>query len=145
MNRKLFTFQVKRSPSLRSEHSSVSESRQVRFNQDVSVKRIPKKVVKTKSLPLEAKDEFSGKCQQFTNLPPPASEQEIASEAEAILRYHHHQHCLCKCVNSQFFGFQAFGGDPVLCVCLPHRPGQLAAQVSPMSSESDLRHFLSMC
>ena len=93
MNRKLFTFQVKRSPSLRSEHSSVSESRQVRFNQDVSVKRIPKKVVKTKSLPLEAKDEFSGKCQQFTNLPPPASEQEIASEAEAILRYHH-QLCL---------------------------------------------------
>ena len=91
MNRKLFTFQVKRSPSLRSEHSSVSESRQVRFNQDVSVKRIPKKVVKTKSLPLEAKDEFSGKCQQFTNLPPPASEQEIASEAEAILRYNHHQ------------------------------------------------------
>ena len=89
MNRKLFTFQVKRSPSLRSEHSSVSESRQVRFNQDVSVKRIPKKVVKTKSLPLEAKDEFSGKCQQFTNLPPPASEQEIASEAEAILRYNH--------------------------------------------------------
>ena len=96
MNRKLFTFQVKRSPSLRSEHSSVSESRQVRFNQDVSVKRIPKKVVKTKSLPLEAKDEFSGKCQQFTNLPPPASEQEIASEAEAILRYYHHQLCLCK-------------------------------------------------
>ena len=86
MNRKLFTFQVKRSPSLRSEQSSVSESRQVRFNQDVSVKRIPKKVVKTKSLPLEAKDEFSGKCQQFSNLPPPASEQEIAGEAEAILR-----------------------------------------------------------
>ena len=86
MNRKLFTFQVKRSPSLRSERSSVSESRQVRFNQDVSVKRIPKKVVKTKSLPLEAKDEFSGKCDQFTNLPPPASEQEIASEAETILR-----------------------------------------------------------
>ena len=94
MNRKLFTFQVKRSPSLRSEHSSVSESRQVRFNQDVSVKRIPKKVTKTKSLPADPQDEFSGKCQQFTNLPPPASEQEIASEAEAILRYYHHQLCL---------------------------------------------------
>ena len=86
-NHKLFPAQVKRSPSLRSEHSSVSESRQVRFNQDVSVKRIPKKVVKTKSLPLESKDEFSGRCDQFTNLPPPASEQEIASEAETILRF----------------------------------------------------------
>ena len=130
MNRKLFTFQVKRSPSLRSEHSSVSESRQVRFNQDVSVKRIPKKVVKTKSLPLEAKDEFSGKCQQFTNLPPPASEQEIASEAEAILRYNHHQQRNFILI---FFCFQAFGGDPVLRLCLPQRQGQLAPQVSPVS------------
>ena len=64
----------------------MSESRQVRFNQDVSVKRIPKKIVKTKSLPLESKDEFSAMCQNFTTLPPPSSDQEIASEAEAILR-----------------------------------------------------------
>ena len=78
---------MKRSPSLRSEHSSVSESRQVRFNQDVSIKRIPKKVTKTKSLPLDPQDEFSGKCSQFVNIPPPSDQQQIADEAETILRH----------------------------------------------------------
>ena len=79
-------FQVKRSPSLRSEQSSLSESRTVRFNQDVSIKRIPKKVTKTKSLPVEADDEFVGKCEEFVNIPPPSDQQEIADEAESILR-----------------------------------------------------------
>ena len=77
---------MKRTPSLRSEHSSVSESRQVRFNQDVSIKRIPKKVTKTKSLPLDPSDEFNSKCQQFVNVPPPSDQQLIADEAETILR-----------------------------------------------------------
>jgi len=77
---------VKRSPSLRSEQSSLSESRHVSFNQDVSVKRIPKKVVKAKSLPLDPNDEFSQKCQEFVNIPPPSSQEQIADEAEQILR-----------------------------------------------------------
>ena len=77
---------MKRSPSLRSEQSSLSESRTVRFNQDVSIKRIPKKVTKTKSLPVEAEDEFVGKCQNFVNIPPPSDQEEIASQAESILR-----------------------------------------------------------
>ena len=80
--------QVKRSPSLRSEHSSVSESRQVRFNQDVSVKTIPKKVTKTKSLDRSGggADEFSARCAGFTNIPPPSEPAQIADEAETILR-----------------------------------------------------------
>ena len=82
----ILNFQVKRSPSLRSEQSSPSESRTVRFNQDVSIKRIPKKVTKTKSLPVEADDEFVGKCEEFVNIPPPSDQQEIADEAESILR-----------------------------------------------------------
>lgn len=77
---------VKRSPSLRSEQSSLSESRHVSFNQDVSVKRIPKKAVKTKSLPLDPNDEFSKKCQEFVNIPPPSNQEQIADEAEQILR-----------------------------------------------------------
>ena len=80
---------MKRSPSLRSEQSSLSESRTVRFNQDVSIKRIPKKVTKTKSLPVDAEDEFGGgggQCADFVNIPPPSDEQEIASQAEDILR-----------------------------------------------------------
>lgn len=77
---------VKRSPSLRSEQSSLSESRHVSFNQDVSVKRIPKKAVKTKSLPLDPNDEFSKKCQEFVNIPPPSNQEQIANEAEQILR-----------------------------------------------------------
>ena len=78
---------MKRSPSLRSEQSSLSESRTVRFNQDVSIKRIPKKVTKTKSLPVDAEDEFSGgQCAEFVNIPPPSDQQEIASQAEDILR-----------------------------------------------------------
>ena len=82
----ILNFQVKRSPSLRSEQSSLSESRTVRFNQDVSIKRIPKKVTKTKSLPVETEDEFVGKCENFVNIPPPSDQQEIATEAENILR-----------------------------------------------------------
>ena len=78
---------MKRSPSLRSEQSSLSESRTVRFNQDVSIKRIPKKVTKTKSLPASAEDEFAvGQCAEFVNIPPPSDQQEIASQAEDILR-----------------------------------------------------------
>ena len=78
---------MKRSPSLRSEQSSLSESRTVRFNQDVSIKRIPKKVTKTKSLPVDAEDEFAGgQCAEFVNIPPPSDHQEIASQAEDILR-----------------------------------------------------------
>jgi len=77
---------VKRSPSLRSEQSSLSESRHVSFNQDVSIKRIPKKAVKTKSLPLDPNDEFSKKCQEFVNIPPPSDQEQIADEAEQILR-----------------------------------------------------------
>jgi len=77
---------VKRSPSLRSEQSSLSESRHVSFNQDVSVKRIPKKAVKTKSLPLDPNDEFSKKCQEFVNIPPPSNQEQIADEAEQILK-----------------------------------------------------------
>jgi len=77
---------VKRSPSLRSDsnQSSLSDSRHVSFNQDVSVKRIPKKVAKTKSL--DPNDEFHQKCNQFVNIPPPSDQQEIADEAESILR-----------------------------------------------------------
>jgi len=77
---------VKRSPSLRSEQSSLSESRHVSFNQDVSIKRIPKKAVKTKSLPLDPNDEFQKKCQEFVNIPPPSDQEQIADEAEQILR-----------------------------------------------------------
>ena len=81
-----FLFQVKRSPSLRSDsnQSSLSDSRHVSFNQDVSVKRIPKKVAKTKSL--DPNDEFHQKCNQFVNIPPPSDQSQIADEAEQILR-----------------------------------------------------------
>ena len=80
------SFQVKRSPSLRSEsnQSSISDSRHVSFNQDVSIKRIPKKIVKTKSL--DPNNEFHQKCQQFDNIPPPSDQEQIADEAEKILR-----------------------------------------------------------
>jgi len=79
--------EVKRSPSLRSEQSSLSDSKHVSFNQDVSIKRIPKKVVKpSKSLPLDPNDEFTKKCNAFVNVPPPTNKEKIASEAEEILR-----------------------------------------------------------
>lgn len=79
--------EVKRSPSLRSEQSSLSDSRHVSFNQDVSIKRIPKKVVKpSKSLPINSNDEFTKKCNAFVNVPPPRDKDKIASEAEEILR-----------------------------------------------------------
>ena len=78
--------QVKRSPSLRSEsnQSSLSDSRHVSFNQDVSIKRIPKKITKAKSL--DPNDEFHQKCQQFVNVPPPSDQEKIADEAEQILK-----------------------------------------------------------
>jgi len=79
--------EVKRSPSLRSEQSSLSDSRHVSFNQDVSIKRIPKKVVKpSKSLPLDPNDDFAKRCNAFVNVPPPTDKEKIASEAEEILR-----------------------------------------------------------
>jgi hypothetical protein len=92
---------VTRSPSLLSEQSSsLSESpRHVSFNQDVSIKRIPKKAVRnTRSVPLSASssssssqhsssnDEFAGKCQDFVNLPPPSDATEVQAEAEGILK-----------------------------------------------------------
>ena len=107
-------FQVKRSPSLRSEQSSLSESRTVRFNQDVSIKRIPKKVTKTKSLPVDAEDEFSGgQCAEFVNIPPPSDQQEIASQAEDILR--------------QLSGLEcSVSPTPTRWVASHHQPGLLA-------------------
>ena len=78
--------QVRRTPSLRSEQSSASDNRHVSFNQDVSIKRIPKKLSKTKSLPVDREDEFSQPSQQFTNIPPPSDQGAIADEAEQILR-----------------------------------------------------------
>ena len=77
---------MKRSPSLRSEQSSLSDSRHVSFNHDVSIKRIPKKATKSKSLPLDPDDEFSQKCDEFLNIPPPSDKDRIADEAEQILR-----------------------------------------------------------
>lgn len=83
----LLNKEVKRSPSLRSEQSSLSDSRHVSFNQDVSIKRIPKKPVKpSKSLPLDPNDEFTKKCHGFVNIPPPSDREKIADEAEEILR-----------------------------------------------------------
>ena len=77
---------MKRSPSLRSEsnQSSLSDSRHFSFNQDVSIKRIPKKITKAKSL--DPNDEFHQKCQQFVNVPPPSDQEKIADEAEQILK-----------------------------------------------------------
>lgn len=77
---------VKRSPSLRSEsnQSSLSDSRHVSFNQDVSIKRIPKKIVKVKSL--DPNDEFQQKCHQFVNIPPPSDKEQIEDEAQQILQ-----------------------------------------------------------
>jgi len=40
----------------------------------------------TKSLPLDPNDEFSKKCQEFVNVPPPSNKDQIADEAEQILR-----------------------------------------------------------
>ena len=78
---------MKRSPSLHSEQSSLSDSKHVSFNQDVSVKRIPKKTIKaTRSVPLNPADEFSGRCESFTNRPPPSDKAQIAEEAEDILK-----------------------------------------------------------
>ena len=78
---------MKRSPSLHSEQSSLSDSKHVSFNQDVSVKRIPKKPIKaTRSVPLNPTDEFSGRCESFTNIPPPSDQTQIAEEAEDILK-----------------------------------------------------------
>jgi len=78
---------VKRSPSLRSEsnQSSLSDSRHVSFNQDVSIKRIPKKIVKVKSL--DPNDEFHQKCHQFVNIPPPSDKEQIEDEAQQILKH----------------------------------------------------------
>ena len=70
--------------------------------QDVSIKRIPKKAVRnTRSNPISIAsttssssaansssndDDFSGKCQDFVNLPPPSDATEVAAEAEGILK-----------------------------------------------------------
>ena len=77
---------MKRSPSILSDsnQSSLSDSRHVSFNQDVSIKRIPKKVAKTKSV--DPNDEFHKKCHEFVNVPPPSDQGQIADEAEQILR-----------------------------------------------------------
>jgi len=67
--------------------SSPADNRHVSFNQDVSVKRIPKKPLKqTRSAPLNQTDEFSGVCNEFVNIPPPSDRDKIALEAEQILK-----------------------------------------------------------
>lgn len=80
---------VKRTPSIQSEQSSLSvgsDSRRVNFNPDVRIKRIPKQTTKPKAQIVDPNDEFSGKFDDYAHDAPPSSQEEIANEAEAILR-----------------------------------------------------------
>ena len=98
----------------------------MRFNQDVSIKRIPKKVTKTKSLPVDAEDEFAGgQCAEFVNIPPPSDQQEIASQAEDILR--------------QLSGLEC-SVSPTPARWVPRQSGWLAGWIANCLSSSESSH-----